>query len=246
MNEMPKCGSWSVPGQTQTAGTVIKIPIPPYPGQTAGGLPLLYQVNSQGKPNWYGQNGAFTHVTNYGINCSSTQHIAYFMRPFNWSLVTVAGAANGTTFTIGTDPGLYTTAANWKWPGTTPKNVATNAIEANDYFAVQLSDGTWFFDKVSSVTSLAITTTTTIPNITGGGIPVGNVMFFFGIQTDTDPRTGMGHPSFQSPISAFTQHGDMQGSLVTTLGQGEPIYYFNANATGADVVSNIGGFYARF
>lgn len=239
-----RLGTWSVPGQTQTAGTAIKIGIPPWRGPN-GAAPLVYGHDSQGKRNWMDQGGVFTKISNYSITTGGTAHLGYFLRPLNYALVTVAGAANGTTFTIGTDPGLYTTAANWKFPGT-PYGVATNAIAANDYFAVQLTDGTWFFDKVSSMSTLQVTTTTTIPNITGGGIPVGAIMFFYGIQTDLDPRlgAGSGHINVQPNVSVFTQFYDQNG-LISTLGPGEPMYYFNANATAADTVASISGFFSR-
>lgn len=239
-------GTWSVPGQTQTAGTAIAIPIPPWRGGQ-GNTPFVYGLDSQGTPNWT-KNGAYTHVTNYGIVAGGTAHKGVFMRPLNYSVVTVAGAANGTTFTIGTDPGLYTTAANWKISSVTPKGVATNAIANTDYFAVQLTDGTWFFDKVSSMSTLQVTCTTTIPNITGGGIPVGAIMFFFGSSTDLDPRMGAGsaHPSISANVSATLNLSDPNGSIATTLGPGEPMYYLNLNATAADTVSNISGFFGKF
>lgn len=243
---IPRLGTWSQPGQTQTAGTAIKIPIPPFAGP-AGSSPLIYALPN-GAPNWM-RGGGVTHVSQMGVFTGATAHIVYVMRPLNYAIVTVAGAINTTAFTIGTDPGSYSTAYKYPLPGslTAPGNVANNLIAANDFFAVQLSDGSWFFDKVSSVTTLAITTTTTIPNVTGGGIPVGSVMFWFGIQTDTDPATGLGHPAILPPVSLYTNFIDTtNGSIACGLRPGDPLYLLDANATAADVLCSLSGFFGKY
>lgn len=250
MDINPRLGTWVQPGQTQTADTAIKIPITPYPGP-AGSAPLRYRLDSQGTPNFMKPQGGVTHLTQFVVTCGSTAHVHYFMRPLNYAVVSTAGAINSTSLVIDKDPGVYST--NYRYPipdSQTVANTANNAIAANDYFAVQLSDGTWFFDKVAGVSgsgAITITTTTTIPNVTGGGIPVGSIFYWFGIQTDTDPATGLGHPSFQPAASATFTGTDPGGDgLVNGLRPGDPLYYFNANATAADTVVYLAGYYGKF
>lgn len=269
MQQINKLANWSVPGQTQTANTAILIPIPPYAGQPGTG-PFLYGLDSQGNPNWWGVPngpGAVTHVTRFGISTGSTANISYFMRPLNWAKVTTAGAKNTTSFIVDKDPGIYSasglgSATNYRnkaataGPGGVPAaptvpvtNMADDAMTTNDYYCVQLADGTWFFDKCAGVAGtpgpLTVTTTTTIPNVTGNSIPVGAIMFWFGVQTDLDPATGLGHPAFNPKVSVYTEFGDPCGDgIVSTLRPGEPIYFLDPNATAAETVAFISGYYA--
>jgi len=244
---IPRLGTWNQPGQTQSANTQISIPIPPWPGDPKSGLPFLCTLDSQGLPSWTKQGGAYTHVTKFGITTSSTAHICYFLRPLNYAIVSTAGAKNTTSLIIDKDPGIY--SANWRYPGT-PVNVADNAMAANDFFAVQLADGTWFYDKVAGVSgtpnATTITTTTTIPNITGNSIPVGNAFFFFGIGTDVDPATGFKQTNVSPNVSVYTEFSDAGGDgIASSLRPGDPMYFIDANATGADTVAFISGYFGK-
>lgn len=238
--------SWSItsPG-TQTAGTAITGGIPPFPGYTG---PRLYNGNATGLFPWATTCPYLTTVTQLGILTGSTAHKIFCLRPLNWAVVSVAGAINTTSFTLKTDPGKY--SVNYKYPLggglTAPASTADLTFTTTHYFAVQLADGTWFFDLCAgfNTSTLVVTTTTTIPNVTGGGIPVGAVMFLLGSGTTVDPATGSVPPSITPNISVYTNFQD-DYALFTALHPGDPMFILDANGTAADTITNVSGVYRK-
>lgn len=241
---IPRLGTFHFSGQTQTAGTAIAIGIPPWRGGNQA--TLLYAVDATKGPNW-NKPGAITHITKLGLLTGSTAHSVIVMRPFNWTTVASAAAINQAVINITADPGIYST--NYKYPsnlGTGTAAVANNAIAASDYVAFQLVDGTWVFDTVSSVSTLAITMTTSVPNVTGGGVAAGAPFFFFGISTDKDPATGAVSPTIQPNVSVFTDFSDVGQGIAESLHSGDPLLVFDGNATAADTIAGVAGFYGRW
>lgn len=236
-------GGFSFPGNTQNAGTVITQGIPPAGAQH--NPKFIYKVVG-GRPNWY-RTGR-THVTNLIYTTAGTAHTLRIMRPLNWCVVNGAAAINQAVINVTTDPGLYATTYKYPMPGgvSTIAGVADNGIAANDYVAYQLADGTWVFDKVSSVSTLAITMTTSIPNVTGGGVADGSIMFFFGAVADKDPATGVAH--FAITTTASTNNVDLLGNTpggFSTLHDGDPLFVISDNGTAAGTLIGGSGYYAR-
>lgn len=251
MGTTPRGGSRTMRGNTAAAGTAYTIGIDPYPGPKGKGS-FLYGVDGQGNPNWL-QPGYFTRVTMLRHLSGSTAHTLYFLRPLNWAVVSVAGAINSTSFTLATDPGKFSTAFHYPIgapSSVTPNvngavyktiaNVADLTFTTTHYFAVQLADGTWFYDLCAgfNTSTLVVTTTTTIPNVTGGGIPKGAVMFLLGSTSTQDPNTGTLPPSLYPAVSVDTPYTDGGGDgIMASMHPGDPMMLYNANATAAGFTS---------
>jgi hypothetical protein len=249
----PRGGSRTFPGATASSGTAFTRGIDPWPGPK--GRSLLYGVDGAGNPNWYGgQNaiGYFSKITYLSVLSGSTAHTWYALRPLNWAVVSVAGAKNTTAFTLATNPGLYSTAFHYPvatgvvTPGANgvvygpPVNVADLTPTTTHYYAVQLADGTWFYDLIAafSTSTLVVTTTATIPNVTGGGIPKGAIFFLLGSGTTVDPNTGVVPPVFYPPASAITNFAEGSG-VCNSIHPGDPMMVLNANATAASFLNAV-------
>lgn len=250
-------GSFSIGSSTQNAGTAITRLVPPYCGAPGMGAKRFAvdtgrtianstQTALTGAPNWQGDEDAYTHITDINLKTAATVHEINFMRPLNWTYVASAAAVNQAVINIKEDPGVYST--NYRYPSplaTGTAAVADNAIAGSDYCAYQLKDGTWVLDTVSSVSSLAITMTTSIPNVTGGGVAAGSPFFFFGVLTDKDPATGLICPAFTTTASVTTMLQSLAGSLYNTLHKGDPMMVYDANASNADVLCGMWGVYSK-
>lgn len=250
-------GSFSVGTLTQSAGTAIVRLIPPFCG-APGASPKLFAVDTgmtmqnstqtalTGYPNWWTSNDAFSKVTDFSNINGATAHAIVFMRPLNWTYVASAAAINQAVINIKEDPGIYSTKYRYPSPlATGTAAVADNGIAANDYCAYQLKDGTWVVDTVASVSTLAITMATAVPNITGGGVAAGSPFFFFGISTDKDPATGLAHPGFTTTASSTQFIQTQAGAMFNTLHRGDPMIIFNANGSNADTLAGAWGVYTK-
>lgn len=245
----PTLDTFCLGSTTQTAGTVITALIPPYRGNT--GAPISYRVRGA-QPTWTNQgSGAYTHIDSLIYTAGSTAHDVYVMRPLNWAVVNGDVAANATVINLLTNPGAYSTSGSYKYKlpadASVPSNVSSNNIAANDYVAYQLRDGTWKLNTVASVSSLAVTVNTAVPNFTGGGIEDGSILFFFGVSTDTVPQTGVAHTYFTSVASTRTDllASARPGVSFSSLNPGDPLMIYSANASNAGILSSVMGHYAR-
>lgn len=238
-------GDFAIGSQTQTQGTVISALIPPWRGPN-GSPPFSYKVTG-GRPNWTSP-GAYTYVNQIVYASAGTVHDVVVMRPFNWAVVNGDVAHNATVVNLLTDPGAYSTAFKYGLPGDAGgvvANTADNGIAASDYVAVQLRDGTWHMSLVSSVSSLAVTLTTATPNVSGGGIEDGSILFFFGAPANTNPQTGQAHVKFTTVASTRVLLFDSGSSGIGSLNPGDPLIVYSANATAAGILHSVTGQYRR-
>jgi hypothetical protein len=239
-------GSFSLSSKTASSGTAFASLVPPYRGPS-GSPPLLYKLDG-GKPNWIRHN-VFTHISQLVYTAGSTAHDLVIMRPLNWAVINGNVAANSSTIVLTTDPGVYSTNYKYDLPPSASGLVsctASNAIAASDYVAYQLRDGTWVLDLVSSVSGLTLTMTTATPNITGGGIADGSILFFFGVAANVDPATGLAHQAINSVASARTSLlSDLARGTVQNFHPGDPMVLYSANASNAGILSVASGFYAQ-
>lgn len=191
-----------------------------------------------------------THIESIDYRSGGTAHTGIVMRPLNYAIVNGAPAGGATSITLTDDPGIYST--NYKYPlvgGTQrPAAVSDNAIAANDYYAVQMADGTWWWDKITSVAGLVLTVPA-IPNSTlGGGIKNGTRLYFFGIQSDKDPATGFVQPqmTFTATAGLYTWPATpRQSGAVQALHPGDPMLFYSANGTNAGTLENGGIMYLK-
>ncbi len=200
--------------------------------------------------------GCFTTVADVWYTASTTAHTLTVMRPLGFTTVSSAAAAAQAVINITADPGVYSHF------GTI--DVADNAIAANDFVCYQTADGTYTFDKVASVSGLAITMTNNVPTST---VLKGAPFWFFGIITDLNPADGLAHPKFTLAASGTTKlgtdPGDTLGGIVSSIappaamramtsstygqwplnGQWEPLVLHSGNATAAGTLEKTTAIY---
>lgn len=233
-------------GQATAAGATAFIQgVEPYRG-VQGAPPQMY-VQKPGvptSPNWWGQGCCKSVISKILYTNGATAHKCTIMRPFNFAYVTTAVAKNTATFILDLDPGVYSTNYRYHTPSNAVPALADNAISAGDYVAYQLSDGTWVFDTVASGTYAALVLTTSLPNITGVTVPVGQAMFFFGVVTDKDPGTGQLNPQTTLAASVQASYNNDLNGLWTSLHPGDPLIFYSPNTTNAGTLDLISGYYA--
>lgn len=240
-------GAWSFGRKTASAGTAFTQLIPPWCGPK-GSPPLMYSVDGAGKPNWLKGGSAVTVVNRLEYVVGATAHQLAILRPLNWAVVASDLAANGTALVLLTDPGAYSTAFKRPLPSgiTKPASAANNAVAGSDYVCVQLKDGSWHLSVVTSVSSLTLTLTTAVPNVSGGGVTAGAICFFFGVVGDTDPATGAVQPNWTTSTSAsqvFLNEGP--AGIMSSVFPGDPLLFYSPNGTNAGELALVAGHYAR-
>ena len=206
---------------TAVAGTPLVAFIPPFRGDGT------MQYRASNAREWSRR----THLTQAVYTASATAHTLVVLRPLNWCTVTSAVTPGSAEVTLDRDPGAYSVAYRY---GRSVASTPDNPIAAGDYVAVQLRDATWHVSAVASVSELVMTLTTAIPNITGGGIAPGAVVFFFGAPSDDNPQTGQAQVSFLTVANARalllseTARGSVAG-----LNPGDPLLLYSGNETHA-------------
>ncbi len=245
--DIPKLGTFSTGRITQNSGTAIVQLVPPYQGP-AGSAPLMYTY--QGSANWLTIPGVgVPHVTTLSMLCGSTAHIAYIMRPKAFTYFTAALPVSTTAIpnaTLKADPGAYSTGYLYPLPsGVTAPNTADNTIATSDYVCYQLSDGSWQVDKIASGTfgaSLALTTGT--PST--ATIPKFSPLFWFGAAGDTDPQNNQIDPAFDTIVSVRNTWQDYIVGIAQAAHPGDPLLFYDANASAADFLNTLSGYYGMY
>ena len=259
---IPTLGTFSV-SSVASGSTAASLLIPPWPGPSsvpyifnavAGYVPSVVAPSAT-KANWLqAPNFGVPHITSLQLNTSSTAHSLFVFRPLNWTYfpsglaknTTVIPDSSGVSGTgIFDDPGVYST--NYKYPtggNNFPGQVADAAISSTNLMVCyQLSDGSWMFDTIASGTfGSTLTLTTGTPNRTGGAIPTGGVMFYFGAVAGTlkDPATGLAAWGFGTKASALGVYQDMIAGEVAALHPGDPLLVYDGNGTAADSLTATG------
>lgn len=248
-NSIPQMGTFSVGRITQTGNTAIAALVSPWQGPL-NSPPMMYQyLSGAGGANWF--NNPVAHVTSLGLLCGATAHTVYVMKPKNFTYFTAALAASTTAIpdtTLAGDPGLYQTASRYLYPlpsGVTKPNTANNAIAASDYVCYQLSDGSWQFDKIASG-SYGSTLTLTTGTPSTATVPIYSPFFWFGAAGDTDPATNQVDFGFDTVASTKNIFQDYLVGIAQGMHGGDPLLFFDANATNADFLNQLSGFYGKF
>lgn len=169
-----------------------------------------------------------TVITSLSYILGSTAHTLTFLRPLGKTTIASAAAAGQTDFVLTANPG--TTAA---YGG------ISNGIAANDYVAIRTaSDGITRLYKVSSVSTLTVTLTA---NLTVA-LAAGDTLWFYGITTDTDGRTGAAHPALLPTVSTtnnFPGTANPDACVVASLAKDEPIMINSSNGTTAGTILGV-------
>jgi len=227
---VPRLGGFQVGrNQTASAGTAIVVLIPP-------------------------MTGAITHVGEMVLTAGATAHDLYLLRPLNYTTVASAAASGQAVVNFTADPGIYST--NYLYP---PLNLpygqalnplptfqtADHGIAANDYVVTETPDGAFWVAKVSSVSTLAVTMTTNVPT---GGLVAGARIWYFGTISLNDPATAAAQFRFTTTASAANTVAcvGFGADLLGSLHPYDPILFYDANATNADTLNRLEGWYAKF
>lgn len=167
----------------------------------------------------------YTRVTKVVYTCAGTAHTVTCLRPLGKTTIASAGAAGQAVINLTADPGVAAAYGG-----------ISNAIAANDLVAIRTaSDGITRLYTVSSVATLAITLTGNL----SVAVAAGDTVWFFGITTDTDGRTGAAHPALLPPASATTTYEDREGGVVASVAKDEPILVSSNNATAAGTLAQL-------
>lgn len=243
ISDLQIVGSFHVGQHTETAATVIVSVIPPWPGVSKAFLQRPAAPNKL-------VGLARTHITTVCYTTGATAHLIGIMRPFNYTWLTAAIAANGTGLTVYDDPGVYST--NLKYPSplsTGTATVADNAIAAGDYVAIQLKDGNWHVSTIASGTFGGgnLVLTTAVPNITGGGAAIGAPVYFFGVIANSNPLTGAVNPqtTIADSLTRDKSWAEANVGPVAALHPGDPMLFYSPNGTNAGTLEFISGFYSK-
>lgn len=199
-----------------------------------------------------GRDGLVPQLLSLTVSVSTTAHILTVLRPLNYTTLSAANAASDTVINLTADPGDFDAAGTYQ--------VADNPIAASDWVAFKLADGTWHLDTVASVSTLAITLTTGLPSTVGA--TAGEKVWFFGVETDSNPNAphdgnSQAHPRYNLPASTTVVLGDTageaaggwQGALKGVLsgmtdGKGQPLLLVIDNGSNASTIQETTAFYS--
>lgn len=116
-----------------------------------------------------------------------------------------------------------------------PTDPAGNATASGDYIAFQLTDGSWEFDTVASLATLAITITNNLQGVDAGAgataIAAGGAIRIFGILADG--------ANFQFGLTASVVTNYQDTVLAQAPFVGDPLMVYDANATNAGFINNL-------
>ena len=173
--------------------------------------------------------GAFTRLTKVAMRSGATAHSLVILKSLAApTTVSSNAAASQAVVNITADSGATP-------PGT---------IAAGDFCVVQLDNGSFWLGEVSSVSSLAITMTASLP----AAAAAGNAVWFMGAVGDhparsltnlkVPPATGY---TVVGTASVLNTWGDGTTCLEQSNGTYEPLVLVNANATNASIFEEVIG-----
>lgn len=159
---------------------------------------------------------AATVLTKMYYYIQGANHTVTCLRPLGSTILASAAAASQAVVNLTADPGVYLPANSWR--------TANNPIAIGDYVAFQYADGTYGFDTVAAVNSLAITLTNNLPTL---GLLSGAPFWFFGVKTDTNPNDGRPHPQIvvTQTASGITvrEFVNTETGIISSINKNEPI-----------------------
>lgn len=176
---------------------------------------------------------AWTGILELNFTVGTSAETLSILRPLGLTHLSAAAAAAQKVVNLNADPGVYSAAATKKGLSYA-FSTADDPIAAGDYVAYQCPDGTWVFDTVATVATLAITLTTN--NVPTGGLPVGTPFYFFGLTTDVNPYDAQVQPSYtlfaSETAGALSIGSDAAvGPFVQSYGMNNPLLILATSTT---------------
>lgn len=123
---------------------------------------------------------------------------------------------------------------------TAPRDPAGNAAAGSDVVAYQLTDGTWEFNLITSISTKAITLTSNITGVDAGagGVAIadGSPFLIFGVVADA---SYLALPLTASVVNSWGATAGGSGLVLVHPYVGEPFYVYDANASNAGFLNNL-------
>lgn len=174
---------------------------------------------------------AIAKVTALQYTSGGTAHALKLMKALGVSTASAAMVATDTVLNV---------VAKAFHPGQT--------VAANDYLAVRLASGSWHLSMVASVSDLALTLTTAVPEAVNEGAQV----WYFGAAGDT------GHHGLTPTVSVRTDYlAQYPGHIANSgfdfasagvryrsEGRGRPIMFYSPNGTAAGTLQTLSAVYS--
>lgn len=221
-------GSFSFTAKTANAGTAITQLIPPRGRRRIKVTQCDYSV-----------------TTNPG-------HVLYFMNVLDKVTLKAAAASADTTLLLSRMPGAY--SQNASADGQAVPSVSNNNISSGDYISYQQADGTWAINTAGNAT-LNANGTVSLADIgtavSAAGISNGTTIFFHGLGTDTNPRTGLANDkltfgSTNNVTLSFPSNSSINvSSIAESPRQREPMIVLSNNTSAAGTLERLSGVYGR-
>lgn len=176
--------------------------------------------------------GGIARVNKINYTSGSTVHTLQFLRSQGSTTTTAAAAAGDSTITVASTS-----------PITSDFSSATETLAANDWIAIQSTDGTYELAKVSSVSSLTITLTATLAKAVSSGATV------YAFYELARAATAAGRPAilFYPTASTLSSIGceDHASAIVDGVARGAPVMVHSDNATAAGYIQALAGAYLK-
>lgn len=218
--------SFSFTAKTATAGTVITQIIQPRGRKRIKVTQVDYSV-----------------TTNPG-------HVLYFMNVLDKVTLKAAAAASATSFLLSRMPGAY--SQNASEDNLPVPSVSNNNITSGDYLLYQQSDGTWVVNTAGNATLNANGTVSLADlgtAVSASGVANGTTIFFMGLGTDTNPRTGVANDkltfgSTNNVTLSFPSNSTINsGSVAESVRPREPMLILSNNTVAAGTLERVNGVY---
>jgi hypothetical protein len=169
--------------------------------------------------------GAYARLMQVQYVNGVTAHTITVLRALSQVKVVGVNAISQAVLNISADPGVLAGVGGAGGTG----------IATNDFLAWANDDGTYTFNKVSSVATLAITLASNLLKALVGGEKV----WFFGALTRTNVYDGNAHPAYTAAASVTTTLSDPTntGGFVAAFTPGTPLLVSSNNITNAGTMN---------
>ncbi len=219
MNSMMLQGRFSFGKKTASAGTAITILCPP-------------------------RRRLKTVVTRLRVTAAGTAHVLTCLREIDRATVTTAVAASGTSIVLSKNIGNAPIG-----PYGSASQLAADHLAANDYYVVELPDGTYLVDTASAynASTFTITPNATIPT---NGIAAGATVWMLGVAADSDPFDPVAgaFPALNVGASATTEwpnDAPAEACVFSSYLPYSPLLLYDNNATAAGTIEQVEGGWVR-
>lgn len=165
--------------------------------------------------------GAVSRITKVVYTAAGTAHTLTFLRPIGRTTAAATGAAGQANVSFAAEPGA-----------------GANILAANDNVAIRETDGITRNYLVSSVPGAYPGTVVLTTNLVAGVVS-GSKIWNLGVETDTDPATGLAHPALAGTASVTSTYQDSDGGVVGGTAQDDPILFSSNNATAAGTLNHL-------